>query len=394
VVFSPAGYDLLARLDEGGHREWALVPDERPVHELVSFAEVLSGHRIDPVSGLVPLDEGRFQRAWTDLRARYPESFASSPQAALAWHAEQAGACQVLYEEQWAPAIWHLDHLIAAEPKQWKHYHDRGRAHAGLKQWHQAIADHSRAMELGGSDMEICSTRGDLYAVLEQWDKAAADYARGVEGHPRGDYLGVWYPHALLRLMVGDAKGYRQACRKLLEGRGGSANPAQPGIARRLVWACVLAPDGFEDYAPLLDLAGKAVTFDRHDYTCARALGGALLRAGRLEAAVQQLEKAASLQPEASSVSLLLALAHHRLGRADQARQWLDKAVQRMEQLSRQRPKNAGSEAYAVAPDELVWTERLSLLLLRREAETLIRSPAEKGKEGAAQKKSASAAWR
>jgi WD40 repeat protein/serine/threonine protein kinase/tetratricopeptide (TPR) repeat protein len=388
VVFSPAGYHLLGRLNCGGQREWDLAPDGRPVKELISFAEVLSGHRIDPVSGLVPLEAERFQRAWTDLRARYPQCFASSPQAALTWHAEQAGAC--LQEKQWAAAIWHLDHLIAAEPKQWGHHYHRGCARAELKQWDQAIADYSRAIELTEEDGYTYTNygpRGDAYAVQRQWDKAAADYARAVQGWPDGNILGLWYPHALLRLTVGDAKGYRQACRKLLEGAGGSVEPAQSFIAGRVVWACVVAPDALDDYAPLLILAEKAVTLDRHNYPCARALGGALLRAGRLEPAVKQLQKALSLQPGATSASLLLAMAHHRLGHADDARRWLDKAVQKIEQVFRQRPKNAGSEATAVAPDELLWTERLSLQLLRREAEALIRGPAAKGKKSPAEKK-------
>jgi tetratricopeptide (TPR) repeat protein len=386
VVFAPAGYRLHGYLARGGELEWDLTPDERPVRTLVSFAEVLSGHRIDPVSGLVPLEGESFQRAWIDLRTRYPQSFASSPRAALAWHDEQADACRE--EGQWAAAVWHLDYLIAAEPKQWRHHRDLGDVHAGLKQWQQALADYSRTIELYGDDVVLCETRGQVYAVLGQWDKAAADYTRAIEATPDGRDLNLWYPHALLRLAVGDAKGYRQACRKLsLEGGGEFWQPARPSTKSRWVWACVLAADALEDYTPLLGMAEKAVRFDPHDYACARALGGALLRAGRLDAAVQQLQKADSLQPGASSASLLLALGHHRLGHADEARRWLDKAMQRIEQVSRQRPKNTSSDPDAVAPDELPWTERLSVQLLRREAETLIQGPAGKGKGGPAEKK-------
>jgi tetratricopeptide (TPR) repeat protein len=149
----------------------------------------------------------------------------------------------------------------------------------------------------------------------------------------------------------------------------------------------VLGANALEDYAPLLDLARKAATRDRFGYSCARALGGALLRASRPEAAVQQLEKAASMEPLAPTAWLLLAMAHQRLGHADEARRSLDKAVQQATQLLQKRPKNTGSKATALAPDEMIWTERLSLQLLRREAETLIRGPAEKGKEGPAEKK-------
>jgi WD40 repeat protein/serine/threonine protein kinase/tetratricopeptide (TPR) repeat protein len=384
VVFSPGGR-LLGRLRTGEVRQWDLAPDGLPVQELVSFGGVLSGHRIDPVSGLVPLEEEKRQHEWTELRARYPKSFASSPQAVLAWRAEQADACQE--EKEWAAAIWHLDRLIAGKPKQWKLYFDRGGVRARLKQWDRAIADHSRAIGLGGDERLIRHTRGGLYAVQGQWDKAAADYARAVELlavelSPDGTWLGLWYAHAVLRLKLGDAKGYRQACHKLRDGRRGRRYHVS-----KLVWACVLGADGLEDYAPLLDIAEKTVRRARLDYACARALGGALLRAGRLEAAVQQLQKVASLEPGVPFAPLLLAMAHHRLGHADEARRWLDKAGQMIEQVLRQRPKTVASEDTITAPDELVWTERLSLQLLRREAEALIRGPAAKGKEGPADKK-------
>jgi WD40 repeat protein/tetratricopeptide (TPR) repeat protein len=373
---SAAGYHLLTLDSCGVEREWDLSPEGRPLEDLISFTEVLSGHRINATSGLVPLERERFQRVWTELCARYPQSFASSPQTALAWHAEQVDACQ--QGHQWAATVWHLDHLIAAEPKQWRHQYDRGRASAQLKQWEQAIADHSSAIELGGEERWMRLERGNAYAVRGQWDKAAADYARAAEAWPTGSLPDLLYPHTLLRLTVDDAKGYRQACRKLLDRSSTTSNPA------RWVWACLLAGDALDDYGPLLELARKAVTINPHDYAYARTLGGALLRAGRLQAAVQQLQKASSLDP---STSLLLAMAHHHLGHADEARQWLDKAVQQIEQVLRQRPKNAGTEATALAPDEFAWTERLSLQLLRRDAEALIRGPAAKGKVVPAEKK-------
>jgi WD40 repeat protein/serine/threonine protein kinase len=191
VVFSPGGDHLIGRMGDGRDRQLDLAPDRRPVRELIALAEVLSGHRIDPVSGLVPLEAESFQRAWTDLRARYPQSFASSRQAALAWHSAQAAAC--LGHKEWATAIGHLEHLIGAEPKQRRHYHNRGLARAELKQWDRAIADYSRAIELGlgGDEYQIRASRGDAYAVQGQWDKAAGDYAYAVQSSRDGGVLGL-----------------------------------------------------------------------------------------------------------------------------------------------------------------------------------------------------------
>ena len=58
-------------------------------------------------------------------------------------------------------------------------------------------------------------------------------------------------------------------------------------------------------------------------------------------------------------------MAHHRLGRAEEARRWLDKAVTSMEQEMHD-PKSAARQK---------WNRRLTLQLLRREAEQLVQSP-------------------
>jgi hypothetical protein len=62
-------------------------------------------------------------------------------------------------------------------------------------------------------------------------------------------------------------------------------------------------------------------------------------------------------------IGYFLAMAHHRLGHAEQARHWLDKASRQGE-----RPKPAKTSG---AP--FPWNRRLTLQLLRREAEQLLK---------------------
>jgi len=59
---------------------------------------------------------------------------------------------------------------------------------------------------------------------------------------------------------------------------------------------------------------------------------------------------------------LFLAMAHQRLGHAEDARAWLRKAVRSMEQTDYERSLEAA----------FWWSTRLEVQLLRREAETLI----------------------
>jgi hypothetical protein len=61
-------------------------------------------------------------------------------------------------------------------------------------------------------------------------------------------------------------------------------------------------------------------------------------------------------------------MAHHRLGHAVEAREWLNKAVQWMDQAGQEKGKDAGVKV------PMPWNRRLTLQLLRREAETLIHS--------------------
>src|SRR5262249_38638704 len=76
-------------------------------------------------------------------------------------------------------------------------------------------------------------------------------------------------------------------------------------IKNQVAWACVLGRDAVVDFRPVLQLAEKA-TKDYRSYAYARALGAALLRAGKFEAAVQQLHQATTLQADSPSSCLLL----------------------------------------------------------------------------------------
>jgi hypothetical protein len=59
-------------------------------------------------------------------------------------------------------------------------------------------------------------------------------------------------------------------------------------------------------------------------------------------------------------------MAHHRLGHSEEARKWLEKANTSIDQAMQGKP----SAQAAAAPGE--WAERLELLILRSEAESLI----------------------
>jgi tetratricopeptide (TPR) repeat protein len=118
-------------------------------------------------------------------------------------------------------------------------------------------------------------------------------------------------------------------------------------------------------------LAEQAVEADPKSDSYLKTLGGALYRAGRFEEAVQRLAEADKLTeaPDAASKSspaytwYFLAMAHQANGQSDEAKKWLGKAVEWSDKVFRE-------DEEGTAP--LAWNRRLTLRLLREEAEAMI----------------------
>jgi Flp pilus assembly protein TadD len=100
-------------------------------------------------------------------------------------------------------------------------------------------------------------------------------------------------------------------------------------VAAEVAAACLWGPGAVPDLAPALRLAEKVVAADPKSYNGLHALGGLLLRAGRTEEAVKRLEAALAARGGdfTCAEELLLALASHRLGKAEEARRWRDRAA-------------------------------------------------------------------
>jgi tetratricopeptide (TPR) repeat protein len=64
---------------------------------------------------------------------------------------------------------------------QWPLYYRRGRAHAKRSQWKEAIADYTRAIDLGAKDPEVWSYRSEAHGQRKQWAMAEKDVSRAIE---------------------------------------------------------------------------------------------------------------------------------------------------------------------------------------------------------------------
>jgi serine/threonine protein kinase/Flp pilus assembly protein TadD len=160
----------------------------------------------------------------------------------------------------------------------------------------------------------------------------------------RPDDVGFWYLAAQAHLSAGDAEGFRRVCARMLKLFGQTGDP---NIAGRLLYAFLPVKDALDDMAALVALGELAGTQSGN----ARVLGGALYRAGSYEAAIPRLEEGQARAWD----HLFLAMAHHRLGHADKAREYLQKASSQ------------------VTTDAYPWPENVEAECLLREARELIK---------------------
>jgi WD40 repeat protein/Flp pilus assembly protein TadD len=330
VVFSANGERLRTTWPDGTEWTWNLSRDDRSVEDLLALASLLSGIRIDPRRGTLPMEPAELGRIWERLRPRYPESFEPRAEEVLAWR--KANVEEYLREAQWSAAVWHLDRIIQKEKDSWLAFAQRGLAHAEQGHWREADADLARAVTLGAPDVE------------------------------------VWCVHALLRLRAGDRASYRRICAALVSGTQRTSS------AFGKVWPCVLAPGAVDDPERPVRLAEQAVKGGLRNASALGILGALHYRAGQLEPAVRRLNEAMALRGRnpAPMEWLILAMARQRLGQGVEARQWLDKATGWLDQASRR--KAADFER------GLPWHQRLQLELLKTEAEALIKKGKVSGK--------------
>jgi WD40 repeat protein/tetratricopeptide (TPR) repeat protein len=295
---------------------------------------------------------------------------------AVAWLAKNPGSPALTWL-----AVEAASERIKREPRNAGLWLQRARWHTQEEQEAEAVRDLTRALELDRAlalqpaDAQILMWRGDAAGERGEWRKALADFAWGAElsaASANHHELNAELCHhqALLCLHLGDSAGYRKVCATLV-GRFGTTTDRN--VAGWVAWACALAPEAVADREVPVRLA-EVVVKGQPSAGSFLDLGAALYRAGKYEAAIQRLTEAVRADGGQGSVLdwLFLAMAHHRLGRADEARKWLAKAARWLDDGKDRLPE---SRLFGQAID---WSDRLEFPILRREAEALLRKAAPK----------------
>lgn len=204
--------------------------------------------------------------------------------------------------------------------------------------------------------------RANLFGELGEFSRATVDFAQVIELKP--DHYYSRYQHALATLGADDPAAYRNASGDMRK------QFAESEIANELhftAWTCVLASDAVDDYSLAIELAERAIEAEPKLAAYGQCLGAVLFRAGKFEDAVKHLNKVvASEDNENTSHAYgwyFLAMTHHQLGNQDEARKWLDKAVDHTEKSLDQDRDNY---------EPVSWNRELTLQLLREESQSLI----------------------
>lgn len=252
---------------------------------------------------------------------------------------------------------------------------DRGRWYANERQWDDADAAFTQAAQLRPDHASVWVERADLYARLGLWDLSASDFAQECQLR-EPDATTRWYRHALLRLYVGDAEGYRKVCQRMRERFSGTP---KEDFADEVIRTCLLAPSPDADLDSVVELAENAVSHRPGSWFCLYLLGIAQYRAGQYELAAQRLRESLIGYPDWAARAMsypVLAMAHHRMGQAAAARQALDAAAEAIDRWTRDRYQFQGGEYSthhgATAHWPIAWWDCLECQLYYREAKLLI----------------------
>lgn len=311
------------------------------------------------------VQEGRARakaREWDKAVAALTKAIDLEPLAVFPWNERGIANLRSGQARRAAADFTKAIELAPTNPVLWN---NRANAHGNMGAWQAAIADDSKAIELKGDFDFAWFHRGSAHASAGQWQKAADDFAKAATFAKTAQ--GALAYSALVHLQLKNAKDYRQACVRLVD-TWAKAEDAKEAVL--VAWTCSAAPDSGVELERLIAVLEKSAA---KDYTSLRALGSALYRSGKWQQATEVLTKAIASRKQPSPAAwIFLAMAHQQTGKTAEARDWLEKAGMRVEEM-RKKALNVNPQD-GLALKTPPWNEILTLELSLREAEQLLKN--------------------
>jgi Flp pilus assembly protein TadD len=229
--------------------------------------------------------------------------------------------------ERWTTALWYLDCLIAARPKDGSLRLERAAVYGKLGREADRQAELTRVFELG-ADEGVVIPRAEELGRAGRWSEAAKLLAGcGRRGPLSRQLAQAW---AVACLHAKDHAGYREACAVDLAWQGSDPPVVWDAMSAASVFA--LGSEGLDDYrVPMVWMESRlsAVPAPKLDarHLFSNALGGLLLRAGRIDEAIVRLNEGIAAMTKDMQFPgdwSYLALAHAHKGNMVEARRMLD----------------------------------------------------------------------
>ena len=211
--------------------------------------------------------------------------------------------------------------------------------------------------------------RGLDFARLGLWGEAADQIRQALDHAPTGEEAKAnQRALALLLLLSGDEAGFRAHAGHLIATYGSSTDTSDLNTLR---FAYLFSTETTIDGDHLVRMSQTCYEhYGSKDDFLLLELAVARYRAGRFEDAIRTMAEVPRFRDWSPSW-VLLALAHHRLGHADEARTWLAKATSWYD--SEAREIGATKAGFTLHGDS--WWNQLEFELLYREAMRLVDSP-------------------
>ena len=228
---------------------------------------------------------------------------------------------------RWAEALWYLDRLIVARPEDASLHEDRAAVYGKLGREADCKVEMARVFELG-ADQGLVIPRADELGRAGRWPEAAGMLARcGRTGPLSRELAQAW---GIACLKARDRAGYREVCAADLACQGPEPTVVWNALAAASLFT--LGAEGLDDYQVPIRwferrLSATPAPRPEFKHYFSSILGGLLLRAGRLDEAIDRINEgiAAAKEMELPTDWAYLALAHALKGNLPEARRGLDR---------------------------------------------------------------------
>jgi serine/threonine-protein kinase len=256
---------------------------------------------------------------------------------------------QMKYDE----AIAASRKAIEVDPKNSHAYVCLGTVLHAQQKYDEAITAYRKAIEL--DPIYADAHRWLRAALLDQGklEEARAAWEEFLKQVPPDYDHDFWFTYAELCLFLGNQDAYRRYRTALLK-RFGQTTYAM--VAARTALACLLLPASGEELEQAAALAERAVALGKDHPNYGWFMGAKALaeyRLGRFESALDWGQKAGA-KGIWMPTHLLLAMAHHQLGHAEEARRSLDEAVKTYDWKIRWDSRDGSIHALRREAEELI----------------------------------------